>query len=152
MTKARNLLAGFGGAIALNILHESLKRKSADAPRIDTLGEEAVQKGLEATGEEKIQNKDNLFATTLGADVISNALYFSMIGMGNPKNAWSKAIGLGLTAGTGAVTLPKILGLNPAPVAKNAKTKSMTVGYYLFGALVTAGILKFMDRKNILAA
>jgi hypothetical protein len=152
MTTARNLIAGLGGAIALNILHESLKRKSPDAPRIDKLGEEAVQKGLEAAGEEKIQNKDNLFATALGADLISNALYFSMIGVGSPKSTWSKALGLGFTAGTGAVTLPKALGLNPAPVAKNATTKSMTVGYYLFGALVTAGILKFMDRKNILAA
>lgn len=152
MTTARNLIAGLGGAIALNILHESLKGKSADAPRIDKLGEEAVQKGLEAAGEEKIQSKDNLFATALGADLISNALYFSMIGVGSPKSTWSKAMGLGLTAGGGAVTLPKMLGLNPAPVAKNATTKSMTVGYYLFGALVTAGILEFMNRRNILSS
>ena len=152
MTTTRNIIAGLGGALALNLLHEVLRRKDKDAPRLDLVGEEALQKGLEAAGEPKIEDKQNLFAATLGADLVSNALYFSMIGVGNPKNAWSKAIGLGLTGGTGAVTLPKFLGLNPTPVAKTTKTKSMTVGYYLFGALVTAGILKFMDSRNILAA
>jgi hypothetical protein len=53
MTTARNLIAGLGGAIALNILHESLKRKSPDAPRIDKLGEEAVQKGSKPPAKKK---------------------------------------------------------------------------------------------------
>lgn len=150
MTTTRNIIAGLGGAIALNLLHETLKKKDNDAPRLDLVGEEAVQKSLEAVGEPKIRDKKNLFATALGADVISNAMYFAMIGLGNNKNAWSKAIGLGLTAGTGAVTLPKMLGLNPTPVTKTTKTKTMTVGYYLFGALVTAGILKFMDSRKML--
>jgi hypothetical protein len=152
MTSTRNIIAGLGGAVALNLLHQAFAKKDKDAPRLDLVGEEAVQKTLEATGEPKIESKQNLFATALGADLVSNALYFSMIGVGDNKNAWSKAIGLGLTGGTGAVTLPKMLGLNPTPVAKSTKTKSMTVGYYLFGALVTAGILKFMDSRNILVS
>lgn len=151
MATARNLIAGLGGAIALNILHESLKRNSASAPRLDLVGEEAVQKSLVAAGKQPIQSEKNLYATALGADLVSNALYFSMIGAGSSKNTWSKALGLGLTGGTGAVALPKALGLNSEPVTKNNKTKSMTVGYYLFGALVTAGLIKFMERKNILA-
>ena len=150
MTTARNIIAGLGGAIALNLLHQAFAKTDKDAPRLDLVGEEAVQKGLEAVGETPIKDEKNLFATALGADLISNALYFSMIGVGNNKNAWSKALGLGLTAGTGAVTLPKMLGLNPTPITKTNKTKSMTVGYYLAGALVTAGILKFMDSRNIL--
>lgn len=148
MTTARNLLAGLGGAIALNLLHEALKKTGKDMPRIDKLGEEAVQKGLATIGQH-IDNKDNLYAATLGADVLSNAMYFSLIGAGNPKHIWPKAITMGLAAGTGAVALAGPMGLNPDPVAKSKKTEALTAGYYLFGALVTGGLLKLMDRENI---
>ena len=146
MNTAKNLLAGLGGAIALNLLHETLK-KFNDTPRIDVLGEEALQKGIEYAGGGHIP-KDKLYAPTLGADLISNALYYSMIGAGNDKHIWPKAIALGLAAGTGAVTLPDPMGLNPEPVAKNTKTSAMTVGYYLFGAIVTACILKATSGKT----
>lgn len=44
MSKMHNYLAGLGGAIALNVLHESVKRKDSEMPRVDLLGEEALQK------------------------------------------------------------------------------------------------------------
>ncbi len=146
MTTAKNLLAGLGGAVALNLLHEALKKTGDDMPRIDKLGEEALQKGLQSVGT-KIQEEDNLYAATLGSDLLSNTLYFSMIGAGGPKHIWPKAVALGLVAGTGAVELAAPLGLDPNTVAKTAKTKSLTVGYYLFGALVTGCILKAMENK-----
>jgi len=146
MSTTKNLLAGLGGAIALNILHETLKRFN-DTPRIDILGEEALQKGIEYAGGGHIP-KEELYAPTLGADLVSNALYYSMIGAGNEKHVWSKAIALGLAAGTGAVTLPDSMGLNSKPVAKNTKTTAMTVGYYLFGAIVTACILKATSERS----
>ncbi len=145
MSTLKNLLAGLGGAVALNILHESLKKTSNDMPRIDLLGEEALQKSLNQFGT-AIKDPDTLYAATLGGDLISNSVYYSMIGMGNPKNIWPKAVVLGLAAGVGAVTLAKPLGLNPQPVAKNTQVKLLTVGYYLFGALVTAGILSSQKK------
>lgn len=80
--------------------------------------------------------------------MLSNALYFSAIGLGGPKHIWTKAVTLGLTAGGGAIALPGMMGLNPEPVNKSNTTKSLTAGYYLFGALVTAGILKMMAAKS----
>ncbi len=151
MKTARNLLAGLGGALAVNLLHEALKKNVKNAPRLDKLGEEAVQKTAIEAGE-PIQSKDKLYATALGADLVANTMYFAMIGAGNPKHVWPKAVGLGVTAGTGAITLPSALGLNGSQTKKTTKTKSMTMGYYLFGALVTAGILKFMDRRHVLAS
>ena len=145
MSTLKNLLAGLGGAVALNILHESLKKTSNDMPRIDLLGEEALQKSLNQFGA-AIKDPDTLYAATLGGDLISNSVYYSLIGMGNPKNIWSKAVVLGLAAGIGAVTLPKPLELNPQPVAKNTQVKVLTVGYYLFGALVTAGIISMQEK------
>lgn len=147
MNAVKNIMAGLGGAIALNILHESLKKTSKNMPRIDKLGEEAVQKGLSQV-DEPIKDDDNLYAATLAADIMGNALYYSAIGAGNPKYLWLKAVALGLTAGSGAIGLPSALGLNDTPVAKNNTTKSLTVGYYLFGALVTAGILNAMKKKQ----
>lgn len=146
MKAVKNFLAGLGGAVALNILHESLKKLHPDMPRIDRLGEEATQKGLEAIGS-PIDNDIALYAATLGGDLISNATYYSAIGIGDTDNVWSKAIAVGLTAGMGAITLPEPMGLDPEPVAHSATTKALTVGYYLAGALVTACLVKAMSGK-----
>ncbi|RBQ11305.1 hypothetical protein [Pedobacter miscanthi] len=146
MGKIKNLIAGLGGAVVLNILHESLKNKGNDMPHIDRLGEQALQKSLGYlnTG---IEGEDNLYlAITLAGDVAGNAVYYSLIG-GKNSLIWLKAIVLGLAAGIGAVTLPKPMGLDDAPVARNAKAATLTIAYYLTGALATAMILKlFKDR------
>ena len=139
---AKNLLAGLGGSIALNVLHESLKKTNADTPRIDLVGEEALQKAAGLFGK-KIENPDMLYNATLAGDIVSNAAYYSMIGNGN-GNFWKKAVSVGLVAGIGAVTLPSKMGLDDRPVARNTQVKALTVGYYLAGALVTAGILKLL--------
>jgi hypothetical protein len=148
MSLSRNFIAGLGGAIALNILHESLKHQDPKMPRIDQLGEEAVQKGIELAGGKRIKNERKLYRTTLAADLISNAVYYSAIGAGGPKHIWSRAFALGIAGGTGAVFGPTFLGLNPVPVTKSGTTKKLTVGYYLFGALVTAAILAAADKPN----
>ena len=147
MERMKNLLAGLGGAIALNILHESLKNEHPDMPRIDLLGEEALQKGMQCCGY-TIENPATLYKATLAGDIISNATYYSMIGTGGKSNLWTKAVTLGFAAGIGAVTLPKPLGLDPYPVARNTKVKALTVGYYLAGALVTAGLLQAILKDN----
>jgi hypothetical protein len=146
MSTSKNLLAGLGGAIALNIIHESLKHRDSGMPRIDKLGEEALQKSLNYFGTE-IKDEDNLYKATLVSDVISNALYYSVIGAGKNKHVWARAAVVGLAAGVGAITLPKPMGLNPEPVTKTQKAKTLTVAYYLAGALVTAGLVKALSKK-----
>lgn len=143
---AKNFLAGLGGAIVLNLLHESLKNKKMDTPRIDLVGEEALQKTLGYFGT-KIENKDTLYKATLAGDLISNATYYSMIG-NSTENVWRKAVSLGLVAGIGAVVVPKEIGLDEKPVAKNTQVKVLTVGYYLVGALATAAILTALKSKK----
>ncbi len=145
MSTSKNLLAGLGGALALNIIHESLKHYDSSMPRIDLLGEEALQKSLNYFGT-GIEDEDNLYKATLASDVISNALYYSVIGAGSKKNVWARAAVVGLAAGVGAVTLPKPMGLNPEPVTKTQKSRTLTVAYYLAGALVTAGLVKVLNK------
>lgn len=136
MGKISNLFAGLCGSVALNILHETLKNKR-DTPRIDFLGEQALQKTVRYFGG-NITDRDDLYKTTLAGDLISNTIYYSWIAAGKRSAIWPKAIAMGLVAGIGAITLPEPMGLNPKSVAKTDKIKAMTIGYYLFGAVVTA--------------
>lgn len=146
MSKIKNLIAGAAGAIALNVLHETLKKESDDVPRVDLLGEDAVQKVLKYFGS-SVPDKASLYKTTLAGDLISNTLYYSLIGAGNQKYLWPKAVFLGLTAGIGAVKLPEPMGLDPEPVNKSDQVKVLTVGYYIFGAVVTGLVLNLLNKK-----
>jgi hypothetical protein len=148
MSKIQNLLAGLGGAVALNIIHESLKHKGEGMPRVDLVGEEALQKSLNYFGT-SIDDDANLYKATLAGDIISNALYYSLIGGRGSNHIWARAVFYGLSGGIGAVTLPEPMGLEPEPVNKTNKTKLLTVAYYLAGALVTGGILKAIAKEKM---
>lgn len=145
MEDVRYIAGGIAGAVALNILHESARRLVPHAPRIDLVGEEALAKAVGMTGAEPPKGQ-KLFAATLGADLISNAMYFSAIGLGNKKDIFLRGTGYGLAAGIGAITLAKPLGLDDTPIADTVKTKVMTVAWYLFGGLVTALAIKAMTK------
>jgi len=132
-----NIAGGLAGALALNILHETVKHLDKDAPRVDLVGEEALSDIIKYTGHEPPKGK-KLYAATLAGDIVSNALYYSAIGLGNKKDMIWRGAGYGLMAGAGAVFLTKPLGLNEKPVARTTKTKVLTATWYLFGGLVTA--------------
>lgn len=138
------LIAGFGGAVCLNILHESLKNTHEDMPRIDLVGSEALLKSLGAIGVTMNDSKQ-LYYATLAGDLISNGVYNSFI-FSKKKNLWMRATAIGLAAGVGAVVLPKPLGLNDQPITKTDATKALTIGYYLFGALAAVAIYKAIKK------
>ncbi|PWS30494.1 hypothetical protein [Pedobacter paludis] len=140
------LLAGFAGAGALNILHETVRRFDKDAPRVHRIGEEALSKSLHKLNLSAPVG-ENLYLATLASDLISNGLYFSAIGYGSKKNIYLKGAVAGLTAGFGAISLPSKMGLDDAPVNRTEKTKILTVTWYLIGGLVTAAVLSNM-KKN----
>ncbi len=136
----RNMAAGLIGSVALNILHEVVRKNVSNAPEVNLVGAEAVNKTLSQYNR-PIQSPDDLHKVTLELDLIANTTYYSMIG-GNGKYIWPKAIIMGLSAGFGALQIPKPLGLDETPVNQTKQKQAMTVGYYLFGALVTALALK----------
>jgi hypothetical protein len=143
-----NLAAGLTGAVALNLLHESAKRLDHQAPRVDLIGEEALFKTMKAVGIQP-PTGNALFTATLAADLLSNALYYSLIGVGKKKHVVLRGLAYGTAAGLGAVVLPAPLGLRDAPVTRTPKTKVLTVAWYLFGGLVTAlSIQGIRNYKN----
>lgn len=141
----KNITAGFIGSIALNFLHETLRKNATNVPKINILGEQALNRVLSEVGT-PIADENELHEATLKADLAANTMYYSLIG-GNSKWIWPKAIFLGLSAGIGALKLPEPMGLNPDPVNRTRQTQVLTVGYYLFGALVTAVVLKTLSKK-----
>lgn len=145
MSKIKKLLAGLAGAVALNILHESLKKTSSEMARVDLLGKEALQKTIQYFGG-NLDNKKDLYKATLAGDILGNTLYYSLIGAGNPNYLWPKVAMIGLSAGIGAVSLPEPMGLDPGPVAKNNQVKTLTVGYYILGAVVTGLVLNLLKK------
>jgi hypothetical protein len=146
MKLLKSIVAGFAGAVALNILHETARRLDTGAPRIDLLGEEAVEHSADALHFETPTGA-KLYNITLAGDVISNTAYYTMIGLGGSKSIALRAVTMGLSAGIGALKLPEPMGLNSNPVSDTDKKQLMTVGYYIFGALVSAGIYRALSGK-----
>ncbi|UOE52494.1 hypothetical protein MTO98_15570 [Mucilaginibacter sp. SMC90] len=148
MKLIKNIIGGLAGAVALNILHQTVKQFDHDAPRVDLVGEEALTKGMESMGLEA-PTGNALFTATLIGDIVSNTLYFSTIGFGKKKYLLLRGTTIGLAAGIGALTLTKPIGLSDAPVTRTNKTKIMTVVWYTLGGIVTALTIKAMQSKTV---
>lgn len=140
----RSFGAGLTGAIALNVLHETVRQFVPQAPRADVLGMRSIVKACRIAGEQP-PTGNTLYGLAMLGDVTSNALYYSLTGL-NAKQPVLTGAALGLLAGIGAVTLPGPLGLGDAPTRRTNATVAMTLGWYLFGGLVTGAVLKRLQK------
>lgn len=145
--KSSTILSGLAGAAVLTLVHELVKKQDTKAPRMDLLGMMALSKIFRGAGKTP-PPKDKLYVYTLIGDLLSNALYYSLAGVGKPKKIWQKEIGLGLAAGLGALLLPKPLHLNEEYSNRTPRTQAMTVAYYLIGALVAAALMKASEKNT----
>ena len=130
--------AGLAGAVVLTVTHQVLKKLVADAPRMDLMGEEALQKIADKTGT-KLPEK-NPYNITLAADIVGNGLYYALAAIGKPKNATLRASLMGLAAGIGGVLLPKHLRLTRAYSDRTLTTRLLTMAVYSLGGLVSGKI------------
>jgi len=139
------LASGLIGACALTVLHESVRQYVPEAPRADILGMRAIKKGMQAVGMEP-PPADQLHDQALAGDILSNSLYYSLIGLSTEKNALLTGTALGLAAGVGAVALPGPMGLGTKPTNRTTQTQVMTIGWYLIGGLATAMAYKAIQQ------
>jgi hypothetical protein len=140
-----NLLGGLAGAVALNVIHQTVKSFDHDAPRVDLVGEEALTAGMESVGLTP-PNGNALFAATMAGDILSNALYYTTIGWSKKKNLLLTGTVVGLSAGIGALKLTGPMGLSDAPITRTDKTKVLTVAWYTFGGLVAGLTIKALRK------
>lgn len=140
----RSLVSGLAGAVALNVLHETVRQFVPEAPRADILGMRSIKKGYDEAGEQP-PTGDNLYGLAMLGDVTSNAVYYSLVGIG-PKQPLLVGAGLGVLAGVGAVTLPGPMGLGEAPTTRSSATIVMTVAWYLFGGVVAGSVYERLKQ------
>lgn len=139
------IISGLAGAAVLTVIHELVKKQDSKAPRMDLLGMMALSKMIRGAGKTP-PPANKLYGYTLVGDLLSNALYYSLAGVGKKKRIWQKEIGLGLAAGLGALFLPKPLHLNEEYSNRTTQTQVMTVAYYLIGSLVAAALMKQLEK------
>ena len=142
---SKSLLSGLAGAVALNVLHETVRQFVPQAPRADILGMRSIKKGFQKAGEQP-PTGNTLYGLAILGDVTSNALYYSLVGV-SPKQPLLTGAVLGALAGVGAVTLPGPMGLGEAPTTRTPSTVAMTIGWYLFGGLVTGVVYRTVSQR-----
>ncbi len=147
MKVAQSIQSGLAGAAALTIAHEVIRKTILDAPRMDRLGMTALSKLLRAGGSDVPRQKPLFFATMAG-DLLANTLYYSLTGVGEKGNHLLKGAVLGLSAGIGAVVLPKHLDLPSWPSNRTTTTKLLTVGLYFLGGIVAASVLNSIEKRR----
>ena len=136
--------AGLAGAVVLTVTHQVLQKLVADAPRMDLMGEEALQKIADKTG--KKLPKGNRDSITMAADIVGNGLYYALAAIGKPKNAALRASLLGLAAGVGGVLLPKPLRLTNAYSNRTLTTRLLTMAIYTLGGLISGKITSALQK------
>ena len=147
MSFVKALVSGLIGACTLTLIHETVRRLSPDAPRMDLLGMRAISKSIRAAGGQPPDNR-TLHTVSLVGDMLANSLYYSLVGVGGEKGVWLRGAGLGMAAGLGGVMLPEPMGLGGEPSGRTNATKVMTVGWYLAGALAAATAYRLMGMQQ----
>ena len=139
----KRVVAGFGGAIALSALHKYVKRHFDEVAEFSEIGEQVIDKSLDAVNLQ-VKDHDKLYNATVAGDILTNGIYYAL-------TPFKMSTLVGALGGWGAMALPKQLGLDNQPIAGTDKKKMITVGYYVFGAVIAAGIYKVLtlnERKR----
>ena len=140
-----SLAAGFAGALALTALHETVRHlRPTDAPRMDVLGMRGLRKLLGKANAPQ-PDDDTLFSLTMAGDILSNGLYYALVGSG--KHTVRRGLALGALAGAGGVLLPGPLGLGEAPSNRTPQTQAMTVAWYTVGGLVAGAVAQALRKR-----
>lgn len=135
----RAAAAGIAGAVTVTLLNEVGKRVLPNPPRLDVMGERALAGTMLAAGTTPPTGR-RLFRATLVGDLASNAAYYSLVGVGNPKGAWGRGVLLGAAAGAGAALLPQRIGLGRQPNARTPWTELLTFAWYSVAGLAAAAV------------
>ena len=142
------MVGGMAGAVAVTLLNEAAKRAiPAEAPRADVLGMRALTNVAEAVGVEPPKG-DALFSTALVGDLAANTAYYALIGAGKPETIFLRGALLGAAAGTGAVVLPPVIGLNARPTTRTPLTAALTITWYTLGGLAAAGVIRLLTTDR----
>lgn len=138
-------LSGLVGAVATTVLNEVFRRFVPYAPRLDILGLRLASAGFKAAGMSPPRGPIVRGMALLG-DLVSNSIFFGLIGLGRPKHPLVRGGALGLAMGIGAVALPEPLGLGNDTTARTENTAAQTILFYVAGGMLAALVFKLSRR------
>jgi hypothetical protein len=141
--KASSTLGGIAGAVALTLLNEGVRKIDKNAPRLDLLGQNALAKLMK--GNNIIPQAAQKFFPLAG-DLLTNSMFYGMAKGNGTGNTFLRGALLGLSAGIGALTLPKQLGLEEKHTNENSHKALLTVAWYVIGGLVAAAVINAIDE------
>jgi hypothetical protein len=137
-------MSGAAGAMALTAVHQAARGRVPNAPRMDVLGMRAIARGAAAAGL-PFPTGRRLYRSTLAGDLVSNALYYALVGWGGRDAARNGAV-LGAAAGVGALVLPPLIGLGEPPHVESWANRIMTVAWYTLGGVVAGATYEKLAR------
>lgn len=140
-------MGGLAGTLFLTGLHEAGRRMVQHPPRMDVIGERALSRTLAALGR-RAPPEEQLFGATLIGEIISNTVYYSLVGTGPRSSRLRRGLLVGLAAGLGAVLLPPRIGLGHPPGEKRPLTPLLTVAWYTAGGLAAAMAMRVFDGPD----
>ena len=128
------LASGLAGACVLTAVHETARHTIPHAPHVNVLGERALAMAVRALGG-RTPGEGELYAGSLAGEMVSNSLYYALVGLAGPERALQAGALLGLAGGVGAVVLPEPLGLGHQPGRRTPVTELLTVAWYTLGGI-----------------
>ena len=137
--------SGLVGACALTLVHETARRYIEDAPRMDVVGMRAITKTLRAVD---VEPPVSLHEAALVGEVLSNSLFYGLVGLGDAEDGVRNGAALGLAAGLAAVYLPEPLGLGRQPVKNSTETNLLTIAFYLLGGLAAGAAYQALSAEE----
>lgn len=140
------LVSGAVGAGVLTAIHQTAQKYRDDAPRMDVVGMDMMSRTIAEAGGAP-PSRAQLFNMTLAGEMLANSLYYSGIPAETSRKTWTRAVGMGLTAGFGALTLPRYVVGVDAPHSSSLANNAMTVAWYLAGALAAAACAETLRRR-----
>jgi hypothetical protein len=135
--RALGIGSGLVGAASVTFLNHLAKRYLPAAPRLDILGLRLATVAFNKAGIEPPRGFPLKIIALIGA-LISNSIFYGLVGLGKPRTAWLRGGALGLAMGIGAVTLPGTLGVGDDTTARTPMAKAGTIAWYVLGGLLAA--------------
>ncbi|HEX2534895.1 MAG TPA: hypothetical protein VHK69_14220 [Chitinophagaceae bacterium] len=152
MKLAKVMESGVSGAAGLALIQEAMHLLDNRMPRASLLHKTGVFNNLQnENGTKKTKNT----LAELGGEILTNAAFFGLVGLGSKKNALKRGALIGAAAGLGATF---IKGADENGVRKTLPEHAATLALYTAGG-VLAGLamqelpgltkkLKGKGRKN----
>ena len=144
----RGFLSGAAGALTLTLLHETARRASRRAPRMDLVAMRGLASALGRAGV-RAPGERALHRGALAGDLVLNAAYYALVAVGRPRGAPVRGVALGLAAGAGALILPRRIGLGDPPGSADRANQIMTVAWYLAGGVAAGLVHHALSRRAV---